>query len=219
MSKEIRAAFGKRWWGNTVLCNGVSGAIIPTIRSHMKRTLTKSRMVARYVRNSPQDKFTATDVAVVNYIQDLHDDDALKERITSKPWYSKFIDRAPRAPRFRKTAAQKDYNRKGKRKINNAGPAQLRTMVNRSAGPSGPRIMVNRSAGAAGSAGSAEPEEPVWTEPTSPAGSGDQSGPSRRRRRASMMGSLVNMSGHYRFDILPHGDCMFNSLGVAALYV
>ncbi len=34
-----------------------------------------------------------------------------------------------------------------------------------------------------------------------------------------MMGSLVTMSRHYRLDILPHGDCMFNSLGVAALYV
>lgn len=33
------------------------------------------------------------------------------------------------------------------------------------------------------------------------------------------MGSLVNMSGHYRLDILPYGECMFNSLAVAALYV
>lgn len=226
LSKEIRAAFEKRRWEDTTLSNGVCGAIIPNVRSHMKRTLTKSRMLARYVRNSPQGKFTATDVAVVNYIQDLHDDDALKRRITSKPWYSKFLDReprAPRAPRLRKSAAEREYNRKGKRKINNVGPSRPGRTVNRSAGPSGPRTMVNRAAGASGSAGSGGSGGAVWpatpAEPVEPAGPVGTEGGSGRRRRRSMMGYLVNMSGHYRFNILPHGDCMFNSLGVAARYV
>jgi hypothetical protein len=55
-------------------------------------------MLARYVRNSPCDNFTATDVAVVDYIRDLHDDDGLAKRIEG-PGYFDFLGRDPRVSR------------------------------------------------------------------------------------------------------------------------
>lgn len=44
LKKDIRAAFRQRKWEDTQLRNGVYDEIRPAIRSHMERTLTKSRI-------------------------------------------------------------------------------------------------------------------------------------------------------------------------------
>lgn len=210
LNKDIRASFLNRGWANTQLCNGVYGAIRPKIRSHLGRTLTKSRMLAKYVRNSPQDRFTATDVAMVDYIQDLHDDDSLQERIMSKPWYCfKYLrDR------------QREYNRKGKRKINNAGPVNneyARPRPINYPGPSRqPTILRPRPARAINNSVAGPVNNAAG--PVNIA-AGPVNDPARRARRRSTMNDFVDMTGHYKVNIRGRGNCLFNSLAVAARYV
>jgi hypothetical protein len=81
LTKDIRNAFRESAPLNTSLQHGVSDVICPKIRKRMRDTLAKSRVLARYVRNSKRDGFTATDVAMVDYIRGLCDLQALRYRL------------------------------------------------------------------------------------------------------------------------------------------
>jgi hypothetical protein len=195
INKHIRQSFVGANFPNTSLQRGVYGIVRGAIRSHMRRTLNKSRMLAKYVRNSARNNFTATDVAVVDYIRDLHDDAGLAARIEGAGYF----DFLARDPKISRAEQERERARKGKAKIPNN--------VGNGAGPSGHAPHDN--------------EEIPWngTNNTPLPNTNRHRTSSRNGRRASRTGQLVNLSGHVAIDILPDGDCLFNSLGVAVEFV
>ena len=210
VDKYIRDAFRNREFPNTKLNRGACAAIRPVLRSHMRRTLAWSRMLAKYVRNGAHNNFTSTDVAVVDYIRDLHDANGLAQRV-SGAGYKDFFNRAPRAPRAptprgENEAARRERARRGKGKHQ-----ATQTSPQRNSGHEGG----SQGGSPQGSQGGSQGGSP----PASQGGRGGSPRPQRRQRRRSMMNMRVNMDYHYEVPIHPYGDCLFNCLGVANEFV
>jgi hypothetical protein len=103
LNKDLRSAFRSSGLpANTTLGRGVYGIMRADLQTCMKTTLGKSRTLARYVRNSPNDRFTATDVAVVDYIRGLSNLENLYARLGSDAsTYTNFLGRRAKPQRKR----------------------------------------------------------------------------------------------------------------------
>lgn len=98
LDKQLRSACPSRLLGN-----GARKVMRDGMRDYMKHTLDKTKLLARYVRSGPVDRFTATDVAVVDYIRGISTDAQLPLQLRGKG-YINFLDKA--AP-VKKGAAEK----------------------------------------------------------------------------------------------------------------
>jgi hypothetical protein len=174
---------------------GVKAAMRKGMREYMRKTLDKSRVLAKYVRNSPGGKFTATDVAVVDYIRGISTDDQIKLQLKNKRHYSNFLQRAPerrkRAKKEMRWDASADYDLGG-----DEWDAKSNESLGKSRSNDGKTTQSKQGAMPARSNSS-----------------------SLKTMKDDVASSVDLKKAYVKVPINPYGDCLFNCIGLASRYV